>query len=711
MPAVSKDKFEYIIQAYDKTAGPFNSVVRRVDGASTIISRRLTGALTAPFRALSSLKLFAFGSNVQMLGGMVAGAVRGLRAMTEEYARSEVVSQEFGRRTGTTGNQIYALSKRLQEAAKGAIVLDDVMEMANASMARGVNVQQLAKVWEFASVKAKTTREDFKSLAETISTALATGRAMSLQRVGLLTTGLKGVAEAYESAHAGMKWSNLSAGQQKAAILNQALREMDDQLKRIGLTGNEAVFGMDRLLSAADDVMDTIRDLIVSSPVIGQAVERVRALAYEVRDALTYGFDNYRNLIAFVTGSAGSSLGRVAKMIGSVFGAAGGPTIQGTFNKIASAFGRAGLVVVSAFEQAKYVFLELLDIAGVFGHQLMMAMHPLLSAMLTVQRASDDVRKQVADAWLSSVRGMRQLSEWTKGQKPAALAGIAAARDDLERFDRLLKGLPASYDRAAQAAEKMLNVKAWLNLIPQVWKDLGEGMGSRMSWVGKALGDAAKAASSTTDRLRDAFEKAASRVREAADKLKAAHERLLEVRETNATRRYEVALAQAGGPGTPMGRMLTWRESGRHYDSSKAATDTATRLAELARAQELMQQLATDRAVYMNPYARRRVGGVMEMLAGESERVAGADVTAKQRELGLATAARDDAMSALGQKNWDKAVDVAVKGLREVASGANELRQALGDTARAALMAGKALLGGSAKDASELKELGVTGGL
>jgi len=55
--------FTYSIKALDRSAKAFDAMARRADE----FGRRAARMLTAPFRALSSMKLFAFTQNVWTL--------------------------------------------------------------------------------------------------------------------------------------------------------------------------------------------------------------------------------------------------------------------------------------------------------------------------------------------------------------------------------------------------------------------------------------------------------------------------------------------------------------------------------------------------------------------------------------------------------------------------------------------------------------------
>lgn len=709
---MSQNKFEYIIQAYDKSASAFSAVTSRAGALADSLTKRLSSALTSPFRALSSMKLFAFTQNISAIAGMVNGAASAVRNMATEYARSQAAIQEFGRRTGATGDQIYVLARRLQEAANGAYVLDSAIERGNAAMARGLNVQQIMKVWEFASIKAKTTREDFESLAESIGTGLATGRVMALNRIGLLMGGSAGVKASFEQQNPGRRWDHLTTAQKKAEMVNQALAEMDAQLKTIGLSGKETVFTFDRLASAWADIKDTVADLVVSSPLIGKAVERARNFAYELRDALSYGFGRFKDLASIVSNAAGGAFSDLVKMFSSMVGLGSDTKVVGTVNKIVATVGHGVLGIVSGINQAKYAFLDLVEIGSVFARQVLMAANPIITMMLNIQKASKEVRREVADAWFGAVQATHKMGDWAKGQKPLAEEGIRKAAQAVADFDAKLRGLPESYEKAAKSAERMLNVKQALAGIPQAWRNFGDGLGGMFARAGGFLADAAKAAGSTADRLKQAFEKAADRVKEAADQLKQAQERLLGVKDDNRARLFNVALERAGGLSTPMGKMIQFQRSGELFDQAKAETDIERKLAKFREAADLLVPLVSDRLLMSNPKINAQLTRAMMMAEGEADRLAVANVAAKQGELGAANMAQHAAKQAMAGDAVKNAAAVAAGGLKEVGGAAKDFAKVMADSIDlVGKAAGRLLFGGGGGNggatASAMKELGV----
>ncbi|MEP0842539.1 MAG: hypothetical protein HRF43_07485 [Phycisphaerae bacterium] len=590
----NNEKFGFTIEAADATKKAFTSVL----AGATSFGRRIASAFVSPLRGLSKIQLPLF-AGIQNLKSLSAG-VKALGDWSRDALRGQVVTTEFANRLGIAETRAYAAARALQEAAAGAMNLDQTMEATNRLLARGLSVQQIGKIFQFATARSKTANEDFGGIVESISSALVTGRTMALKQMGLLAGDV----------------ANKGAG--RFEVMRQTMAGIDEQLAKMGVTGRENVFTWDRMASAVDDVADAIRDTIGSGKLFGDITRRVLETAGGFRDLLNQNAGAIQEVFDSVLGSLGQGFVALLTPVRELFSVM--KSVVGGQKGMAEMFARIGFLASKAMVGIRIGLVEIkraaLETAAAILNNMGAAMVDVVSLF----------KPEAAEAFSKAiVAGHRALS-----------VGIREAYRESRRLEGVMAGINEEQERAVAKIRAMKNET--LKVGP-----VFEGLGNRMrNWAAgflapiremgpallKGLGDfAAKArdaAGMGADAIRDRYAAAVDKVQALRDELaKLAGERRDDLAQFE-QQAFERQLAQVRATrGEGAGRMLEFQRAQQLIERSRLRDQTPEARRESAgQALEMLNRLAQtpevaasrraseqiQRAIDQAEFARLRAG-------------------------------------------------------------------------------------------------------
>lgn len=206
--------------------------------------------------------------------------IEGLDHIIERGTTLDATRKSFISMVG--GGAAYAdqLAERLVAASHGTLRVAEAMQLANRSMAAGIDTSKtLPTILDFASKKAVTTGMDFGGAMERIIMGLSRGSAAILDDFGLLNDGLEGVQRAYESIKGKGTWEQLGPAAQKAELIRQAMEDMHRQLGRLGVRGTETIFVWKQIKTQIGDATDKLMAAVGRS-------ESLRGVLGGIRDMI-----------------------------------------------------------------------------------------------------------------------------------------------------------------------------------------------------------------------------------------------------------------------------------------------------------------------------------------------------------------------------------------------------------------------------------------
>lgn len=279
----AKEEFRFIIGAKD-ASGP---VLRGVLGGLKSFGSAGAKALSAPFRALTSLRSTGLQSSIQLLSGFS----RQLNGIIERGSRLQVVETAFGRLTGASRSRVRGLAKDLQDAAAGTITLKRSMEIANRAISSGLSLGDTKTALEFISKKAFTTGKSAAQAINTVITGLARGSTLFLDDFGILVDGTDGVRKDFDRIRSSGAFDQLGPAAQKAEIIRAAMKEMREQLGSLGVTGRESAFVFERIKTFVTDIGNDIAKAVAGSKGFGNILKFVAQQSQSIATVFkTQGF-------------------------------------------------------------------------------------------------------------------------------------------------------------------------------------------------------------------------------------------------------------------------------------------------------------------------------------------------------------------------------------------------------------------------------------
>lgn len=266
---MAEEGLKYTISAKDKTAGTLRSSL----GTIARYSSKATRLMTAPFRAVTSLSGMGLQANVNLL----KSAGREIDRFVERGTRVALVGKAFASMSGHTGAAAKRAARELQNASHGALTLAKSMEIANRALSGGLSLSDIKTSIEFASKKALTTGQGMGVSINKMIVGLSRGSTLFLDDFGLLTDGIEGVRREYERIAGIGAFNSLGPAAQKAEMQRQAIAEMNQQMQRIGVTGNELAFQWLRIKTSVADAVDRMA-------MMGVKNEKLRGVLGDVAD-------------------------------------------------------------------------------------------------------------------------------------------------------------------------------------------------------------------------------------------------------------------------------------------------------------------------------------------------------------------------------------------------------------------------------------------
>jgi len=262
--------FSIAIGAKDQTKGALSQALSGFRSFASTISKPLTISLKVGQAGLGLLRDINLG---------LRPLVSGLDNLIEKGSALEVVRKSFESLTGTAGRQSDMMARRIVNAASGTLQLADAMRVANRALGSGLQYNQLLTAIEFIGKKSITTGKDARAAIDTVITGLSRGSTLFLDDFGILVDGIEGVKRSFDGIKGAGAFDSLGPAAQKAETVRQAVVEMQQQMGKIGVSGNETVFIFQGLKNQISDAVDSLTAGIAKSEGLSSALKEMRDVA------------------------------------------------------------------------------------------------------------------------------------------------------------------------------------------------------------------------------------------------------------------------------------------------------------------------------------------------------------------------------------------------------------------------------------------------
>lgn len=234
-----KEFIEHVLEAKDSIKGL---------GAKENISELVEGLISvAPILAVAGTAAFAFKEAIDL---------------TIEAEQIKKVNNQFEILAETAGISSRELKEGLEEAAKGLIDNDELLQTANKSIVKmGESAAKLPEIMDLARKATSVFGGDLKGNFDELTTAISNGNTRMLKHLGIVVDAEKAVKD-YAKAN-GVAANELSEAGKRQAILNEVLKQGEDRFQGI------------------DTDIQSTANILTSLKVIAKEVGETFALAFE----------------------------------------------------------------------------------------------------------------------------------------------------------------------------------------------------------------------------------------------------------------------------------------------------------------------------------------------------------------------------------------------------------------------------------------------
>lgn len=306
-------QFGLRIGATDDTRGGLRSALASVQGFMRSAVKPIQIPISIARGGLGLLRDINMG---------LAPLVRGLDAIIERGSSVEVQQKTFRALTQASARDADRLAASVVKASSGTLSMARGMQIANRALASGMNLDQIRTAVEFISKFSVAIGKEPGEALNTVITGLARGSTLFLDDFGILVDGVEKVKQDFDSIKGAGAFDSLGPAAQKAEIVRQAIAEMEQRTRSLGISGRETVFVWQSLKNTVSDGVDQLVLTISKSGALKSAISGVRDALSGVNEhfkkggtfaELFFGKGDSGGLLGLAKGAlvdAGSALGR-----------------------------------------------------------------------------------------------------------------------------------------------------------------------------------------------------------------------------------------------------------------------------------------------------------------------------------------------------------------------------------------------------------------
>lgn len=288
--------FGYTISAQDRSAGGLRSAQSAL--------QRFRATVTKPFQIAFNVSRRSLGL-ARDLRLTFSGLASRVKDAIEEGSNLEVVQKSFQKLTGTSRKDAEQLARFIQKSSNGTLTLAASMRLANRAITGGLHaVRQLPVVLDFISKRSIATGKDAGQALETVITGLSRGSTLFLDDFGILVDGVDGVKRSFDAIKGAGAFDALSPAAQKAETVRQAIEEMSQQQRRMGISGREQAFQLQGMSNAIRDSVSSLIQAVSHSRELNDFITNTAAT---IRGLSNHLRSNGGSIFDFFTGKSGGS--------------------------------------------------------------------------------------------------------------------------------------------------------------------------------------------------------------------------------------------------------------------------------------------------------------------------------------------------------------------------------------------------------------------
>lgn len=306
-------QFGLRIGATDDTRGGLRSALASVQGFMRSAVKPIQIPISIARGGLGLLRDINLG---------LAPLVRGLDAIIERGSSVEVQQKTFRSLTQASARDADRLAASVVKASSGTLSMARGMQIANRALASGMNLDQIKTAVEFISKFSVAIGKEPGEALNTVITGLARGSTLFLDDFGILVDGVDKVKQDFDAIKGAGAFDSLGPAAQKAEIVRQAIAEMEQRTKSLGISGRESIFVWQAIKNQVSDATDGIVTTISKSGALKAALAGMRDALSGINEhfkaggtfgELFFGKGESGGLLGLAKGAladAGSALGR-----------------------------------------------------------------------------------------------------------------------------------------------------------------------------------------------------------------------------------------------------------------------------------------------------------------------------------------------------------------------------------------------------------------
>jgi len=564
---MSKNKFEFTIFANDATRSGLESALRRATSFGKSVSR----AISAPFRALSSMRSFAFVENIKTASQIMEGFLALSAKQEQAEAKLAAILKATGHAARFTADEIKKMAAERQSVTTFG---DEDIINAQAIIASFKNI----KGEVFKEVTAITLDLSSAMGQDLKSSAVQLGKALNDPIAGVSALSEVGVTfseQQRQQIKQFMQANQIMAAQR--VILDELRSEFGGVAEAMAKTGSGALKQFKNRLGDLGEVAGKIFEPFVVAAVrsFDSVLPHVEAFANQSRNFVTTNFGEIKSVITGTFEGIGKSIsgsfgGMAQEIKGSgIAGAIGQMAIL--TNEFAQGIARTrqGFIVLNDIVQGLRASLAVLPEASVnFVGTIVTALSKLHNIRLSIVEAlglDEFAAKHRAtakefDAWIRSLQNYADSFENTRNKAKESIAGsvdefsrmndvVRELEDDQKRIVNQMNKWPELWRKTQSETNKQSAIVDSLRAKYRSLVDTLSPLRGSLSRIFQPFADAAKQAreqaKKTGDAIREAYQKAADGVRTAAQALRDAQDRLSGFTRDRERRKFDISIANA----------------------------------------------------------------------------------------------------------------------------------------------------------------------
>ncbi len=244
-----KTTAEVVVKGTDQASGAFRSVGSSAKGMGTAVGESAEQAKKAEsgFTKFTNFLKSRFVITLGDVSRAVGAVFRAIKDASDLSSQTNALKLSLAQQ----GQDFNTYIAKLKDVSRGTVSTSDLIRSSSKALLLGIPATQIAKLLDIARVSAIATGQSVQTAFDDIATGIGRASPLILDNLGIVVK--IGKANDAYAKEIGKVTSELTAQEQKQALLNAVLKTGEERIKLFGESADETAIALQRGQAALVD--------------------------------------------------------------------------------------------------------------------------------------------------------------------------------------------------------------------------------------------------------------------------------------------------------------------------------------------------------------------------------------------------------------------------------------------------------------------------